>query len=59
MQIESGYIDNYDSAHELPDGVLGFRDSFVGVSSNWGDIRFGRMLTPLYELIDWPYSILD
>ncbi|MEL6092221.1 porin [Plesiomonas shigelloides] len=50
-QIESGYVgDNGDS------GKLGARDTFIGAKGSWGTARFGRMLTPLYELIDWPYS---
>ncbi|KDM93018.1 porin [Photobacterium galatheae] len=36
---------------------LGVRDTFVGVSfDDGGKVRLGRMLTPLYEVIDWPYS---
>ncbi|NAW65394.1 porin [Photobacterium halotolerans] len=36
---------------------LGVRDTFVGVSfDDGGKVRLGRMLTPLYEMIDWPYS---
>lgn len=50
-QIESGYVgDDGDS------GKLGARDTFIGAKGSWGTARFGRMLTPLYELIDWPYS---
>ncbi|ANU37145.1 porin [Vibrio scophthalmi] len=50
MQIESGWV--------LDDGAkLGNRDTFVGFrGEDWGAVRFGRMLTPLYELVDWPYS---
>lgn len=58
MQVESGYVDMVDNAHGgTAGGVLGFRDTFVGLESNsWGKIRFGRVLTPLYEIIDWPFS---
>ncbi|MGF1680443.1 porin [Photobacterium minamisatsumaniensis] len=50
VQMESGWM--------LDDGAkLGNRDTFVGMrGDNWGQVRFGRMLTPMYELVDWPYS---
>ncbi|MGF1908022.1 porin [Vibrio kasasachensis] len=50
VQIESGWV--------LDDGAeLGNRDTFVGFrGDDWGSVRFGRMLTPMYELVDWPYS---
>ncbi|MDG3088730.1 porin [Vibrio hannami] len=51
MQIESGYVGD-DGAN----GKLGARDTFLGLSGDWGKVRFGRMLTPLYEIVDWPYS---
>ena len=49
-QVESGWV--------LDDGAkLGNRDTFVGLrGDDWGSVRFGRMLTPMYELVDWPYS---
>jgi len=49
-QVESGWV--------LDNGAdLGNRDTFVGLrGDDWGQVRFGRMLTPLYELVDWPYS---
>ncbi|RJX71656.1 porin [Vibrio sinensis] len=51
MQIESGYVgENGDGA------TLGNRDTFLGLSGDWGKVRFGRMLTPMYEIIDWPYA---
>lgn len=50
-QIESGYVGDDGS-----NGKLGARDTFIGAKGSWGTARFGRMLTPLYELIDWPYS---
>lgn len=64
MQVESGYVDNTDGAHTYPSeknpvagGVLGFRDTFVGLKGDrWGQVRFGRVLTPLYEIVDWPFS---
>ncbi|WP_070968716.1 porin [Vibrio sonorensis] len=50
VQIESGWV--------LDEGAkLGNRDTFVGMrGDDWGSVRFGRMLTPMYELVDWPYS---
>ena len=51
MQVESGYVgENGDGA------TLGNRDTFVGLQGDWGKVRFGRMLTPMYEVIDWPYA---
>ncbi|WP_418642001.1 porin [Vibrio chaetopteri] len=36
---------------------LGVRDTYGGFEfEDAGRIRIGRMLTPLYEIIDWPYS---
>ncbi|GAD80850.1 porin [Vibrio ezurae] len=36
---------------------LGVRDTFVGINfEDGGKIRLGRLLTPLYQMIDWPYS---
>ena len=57
MQIESGYVDSTDWPHGgVSGGVLGFRDTFVGASGSWGNLRVGRVLTPLYEIVDWPFS---
>ncbi|WP_394139880.1 porin [Vibrio chagasii] len=57
MQIESGYVDNTDWSHGgVSGGVLGFRDTFIGASGSWGNLRVGRVLTPLYEIVDWPFS---
>lgn len=57
MQIESGYVDNTDWGHGgVSGGVLGFRDTYIGASGDWGNLRVGRVLTPTYELIDWPFS---
>lgn len=50
MQIEGGYVDSWQG------GELGARDTFVGLKGDWGKVRFGRMLTPMYEIIDWPYA---
>lgn len=36
---------------------LGVRDTFVGFEfDDGGKLRAGRLLTPLYEIVDWPYS---
>lgn len=51
MQVESGYV-----GEDGKGGTLGNRDTFVGVQGDWGKVRFGRMLTPMYEVIDWPYA---
>ncbi len=51
MQIESGYV-----GEDGKGSTLGGRDTFLGLQGDWGKVRFGRMLTPLYEIVDWPYS---
>ncbi len=51
MQIESGYV-----GEDGTGSTLGARDTFLGLQGDWGKVRFGRMLTPLYEIVDWPYS---
>ncbi|WP_275113895.1 porin [Psychromonas antarctica] len=57
MQVESGYVGGTDWGHGgTHGGVLGFRDTFVGLKGNWGKVRVGRVLTPLYEIVDWPFS---
>ncbi|WP_238322238.1 porin [Vibrio mexicanus] len=36
---------------------LGVRDTYVGFEfEDGGKFRAGRMLTPLYQIVDWPYS---
>lgn len=53
-QIESGDVG--DSGET---GKFGVRDTFGGFEwDGIGKVRFGRMLTPLYELVDWPYSAI-
>ncbi|OZS44838.1 porin [Photobacterium sanguinicancri] len=51
MQVESGYV-----GEDGTGGTLGNRDTFLGLKGDWGKVRFGRMLTPMYEVIDWPYA---
>ncbi|MCP3703120.1 MAG: porin, partial [Alteromonas sp.] len=54
-QVESGYVDPSYSDHEAKGG-LGERDTFVGFEDfdSFGQVRIGRVLTPLYEVVDWP-----
>ena len=54
-QVESGYVDPSYSGHE-DKGGLGERDTFVGFEDfdTFGQVRVGRVLTPIYELVDWP-----
>ncbi|KJF92544.1 porin [Photobacterium leiognathi] len=55
-QIESGYVGGSGNAAG-DSGKLGVRDTFVGFEGDsWGKIRIGRVLTPIYEIIDWPGS---
>jgi predicted porin len=51
MQVESGYV-----GEDGTGATLGNRDTFIGLGGDWGKVRFGRMLTPMYEVIDWPYA---
>ncbi|MCG7498462.1 porin [Vibrio sp. Of7-15] len=50
-QIESGNVGD-DGA----DGKLGVRDSFIGLEFDAGKFRFGRLTTPAYDIVDWPYT---
>ncbi|PSW19574.1 porin [Photobacterium sanctipauli] len=53
-QIESGYVDP-SFGPEDGGNLLGHRDTFVGFEhERFGQVRVGRVLTPIYELIDWP-----
>ncbi|GLS89640.1 porin [Psychromonas marina] len=56
LQIESGYVGNFGNGGAGASGSLGVRDTFIGLGGDWGKVRFGRVLTPMYELIDWPFS---
>ena len=56
-QIESGYVDESFAGEDGGKGYLGGRDTFIGFdSTKFGQIRVGRVLTPLYEVVDWPAS---
>jgi len=53
-QVEGGYVDPSFGGNGAG---FGDRDTFVGLESKeMGLIRVGRVLTPLYELVDWPGS---
>lgn len=54
-QIEGGYVDPSYSDH-TSNGGFGERDTFVGFEDfeSFGQVRIGRVLTPLYEVVDWP-----
>ncbi|WP_229650872.1 porin [Vibrio parahaemolyticus] len=51
FQIESGYV-----GYEASMSGLGTFDTFVGFRTDNGTLRFGRMKSALYELVDWPYT---
>lgn len=51
FQIESGYV-----GYEATMSGLGTFDTFVGFDTDYGKLRFGRMKSALYELVDWPYT---
>ncbi|MGN5139531.1 porin [Aeromonas sp. 164P] len=51
-QMEGGNV-----ADDGSGSGFGARDTFGGFEwDGIGKVRVGRMLTPLYELVDWPYS---
>lgn len=53
-QIEGGYV---DPSFGGEGAGLGERDTFVGFEGDsLGQVRLGRVLTPMYELVDWPAS---
>lgn len=51
FQIESGYV-----GYEGKQSGLGTFDTFIGLRGDWGTVRAGRMKTPMYEIVDWPYT---
>jgi len=56
-QIESGFLGpNGLTGAEYESGTLGTRDTFGGFTGSWGTVRFGRLLSPYGELLDWPYD---
>ncbi|MGF1758299.1 porin [Photobacterium sagamiensis] len=52
-QMEAGDVGDGDDA-----GIsrMGFRDSFIGFEFDAGKVRVGRLLTPAYQIVDWPFS---
>ncbi|MFC1503263.1 porin [Pseudomonadota bacterium] len=52
-QMEAGDVGDGDDA-----GIsrMGFRDTYVGFEFDAGNLRVGRLLTPAYQIVDWPYS---
>ncbi len=50
-QLEGGNVGNDGGG-----SGLGVRDTFVGFEGSAGKVRIGRMLTPAYQIVDWPYS---
>ncbi|OIQ25961.1 porin [uncultured Vibrio sp.] len=51
-QLEGGNVGDAGS-----NSGLGVRDTYVGFEfEDGGKFRAGRMLTPLYQVVDWPYS---
>jgi predicted porin len=56
-QIESGFLGpNGLTGAEWESGTLGTRDTFGGFEGGFGKVRFGRLLTPVGETLDWPYT---
>ena len=39
-----------------PSDIFGSNDTFVGLQGSFGKVRIGKMLTPYYEIVDWPLS---
>lgn len=37
-------------------GSTGARDAWLGVDGNFGEVKFGRILTRSFEVLDWPYG---
>ncbi|MGL5335139.1 MAG: porin, partial [Enterovibrio sp.] len=50
-QIESG-----NAADAGESGSFGVRDSFIGLQFEHGKFRYGRLTTPAYDIVDWPYT---
>ncbi|MEZ8103794.1 MULTISPECIES: porin [Vibrio] len=56
-QIESGWASNADRAWDDTKGILGGRDTFMGlVFEDVGTIKFGRQTHAAYDIVDWPHS---
>ncbi|NGN98578.1 porin [Grimontia sp. S25] len=55
-QIESGWASHADSAWASDRGILGGRDTFVGLGFDFGNLKIGRMTHAAYDIVDWPHS---
>ncbi|PSW07631.1 porin [Photobacterium lipolyticum] len=57
-QMEAGDVGDGTSVKSDNGSIswMGFRDSFIGFEFDAGKVRVGRMLTPAYQILDWPYS---
>ncbi len=55
-QIESGWASHADSSWASDRGLLGGRDTFIGLGFDAGNIKIGRMTHAAYDIVDWPHS---
>ncbi|MFA0568676.1 MAG: porin [Vibrio gallaecicus] len=56
-QIESGWASNADRSWDDSKGILGGRDTFMGlVFNDVGTLKFGRQTHAAFDLVDWPHS---
>ncbi|AUI85607.1 hypothetical protein BS333_04050 [Vibrio azureus] len=55
-QIESGWASHADSEWASDRGILGGRDTFVGLGFDFGNVKIGRMTHATYDIVDWPHS---
>ena len=51
-QIESGWASHADSAWATDRGILGGRDTFVGLGFDFGNVKIGR-ISKLISLLKW------
>ncbi|MGF1864548.1 porin [Enterovibrio norvegicus] len=55
-QIESGWASHADSSWASDRGLLGGRDTFIGLGFDFGNLKIGRMTHASYDIVDWPHS---
>ncbi|PFG46067.1 putative porin [Vibrio sp. ES.051] len=55
-QIESGWASHDDSSWASDRGILGGRDTFIGLGFDAGNLKIGRMTHAAYDIVDWPHS---
>ncbi|MDX1302390.1 porin [Photobacterium sp.] len=58
-QMEGGNVGDGDAKikdDSVDTANFGFRDTYIGFEFDAGKVRVGRVLTPAYEIVDWPYS---